>query len=114
MIVDVDLDHLAEVLFVGFLHCEDILSYSLSMHFSLEGNHCKTHTEGAGNYDPTLRQYIYVTFMSLYGKLSLFCPFIYATIYLYLYGYIFYMVGYNPISLYFVAHLVPDLSSGGS
>ena len=35
-IVDVDFDHLTEVMFIRLLHCKDILSYLLSLLYSLE------------------------------------------------------------------------------
>ena len=87
MTVHIDLDRLAGVVFVKFLHCQVPLFFPCSILSSLEGSHCG-HVSGLGSCTPSFRGSIYINFLEFFcmGDLSLLHLLTYSIIYLYQYG----------------------------
>lgn len=125
-IVDVNLDHLPEVVFVKFLHCKVILfSIFHSVLFGMMSLCAPTRRVGVCSTSSLLEDGVYISYLEFFhmGDLSYFILFhsilfyfILSTFHLYQYGckdiskYVFHILGY--ISYFFVAQTFPTLAIG--
>lgn len=98
--VDVNLDHLAEVVFIRFLHCN-----------GTEGTVCSPCVSRC-HAVPLQEESVYISYSEFFcmRDWSLLCVCMHACVYVCQYGCLFYSLDYNLILIYFIAQTVPALA----
>lgn len=98
--VDVNLDHLAEVVFIRFLHCN-----------GTKGTVCSPCVSRC-HAVPLQEESVYISYSEFFcmRDWSLLCVCMHACVYVCQYGCLFYSLDYNLILIYFIAQTVPALA----